>query len=73
MMMTVKEVDEEAALDALRLAPSAAEPLSEKALRRFSAARRVPHDSLRGVDHGIADRTDAITRKMLQIQQKVCL
>jgi len=74
MMMTVKEVDEEAAMDASRPAPSAAEPLSEKALRRFSATRRESHaDSLRGVDYGIAERTDAVAQKMLQIQQKVCL
>lgn len=71
MMTTVKEVDEETLPDASRRAPSA-EPLSEKALRRFSATRRESHaDSLRGVDYGIAERTDAVAQKMLQIQQKV--
>lgn len=72
-MVTVKEVDEENTLDASHPTSSSAEPLSEKALRRFSATRRESHtDSLRGVDYGIAERTDAVAQKMLQIQQKVC-
>jgi nicotinamide N-methyltransferase len=71
-MVTVKEVDEENTLDASHSTPSA-EPLSEKALRRFSATRRESHtDILRGVDYGIVERTDAVAQKMLQIQQKVC-
>ena len=63
-MSTVKEVDE--------ASDGVGEPLSEKALRRFSATRRESHlDGLNAVDNGISERSEAVAQKMLQIQAKV--
>ncbi|KAF8308867.1 hypothetical protein DL93DRAFT_2063479 [Clavulina sp. PMI_390] len=55
-----------------RASSRAGQPLSEKALRRFSAQRRDSNaGALHEVDYGISERTDAVAQKMLAIQQKV--
>lgn len=43
-----------------------------KKLKRFSATREHPGDSIYAVDENISERSDRISRKVLEIQQKVC-
>lgn len=42
-----------------------------KKLKRFSATRELPGDSIYAVDENISERSDRISRKVMEIQQKV--
>ncbi|KDQ05918.1 hypothetical protein BOTBODRAFT_122115 [Botryobasidium botryosum FD-172 SS1] len=48
------------------------EPLTEVRLRKFSATHMdAAADGLKGMDHGITEKSDQVAQKVLQIQQKV--
>jgi EEF1A N-terminal glycine/lysine methyltransferase len=49
-------------------------PLPNLNPKRFSASRvEMPQDTMAAVDEGISERSDKITQKVLEIQQKVCV
>ncbi|GJJ09686.1 hypothetical protein Clacol_003910 [Clathrus columnatus] len=47
------------------------EEIEPKKLKRFSATRDLPGDSIYAVDENISERSDRISRKVLEIQQKL--
>ena len=50
------------------------EELEPKKMKRFSATQQdAPGDGMNNVDENISERSDRISRKVLEIQQKVCM